>query len=105
MSQSTRLIKRRIRSSKNISQITKAMEMVSAAKMKRAQALAVNSRPYNEKMYQVITALSQKAKNHTEHFLFKDPRPDWDVKKEFRVLVILFSTDPRSGKMAQKYEC
>ncbi|KKU13500.1 MAG: ATP synthase gamma chain [Microgenomates group bacterium GW2011_GWC2_45_8] len=93
MSQSTRLIKRRIRSSKNISQITKAMEMVSAAKMKRAQALAVNSRPYNEKMYQVITALSQKAKNHTEHFLFKDPRPDWDVKKEFRVLVILFSTD------------
>lgn len=93
MSQSTRLIKRRIRSSKNISQITKAMEMVSAAKMKRAQTLAVNSRPYNEKMYQVITALSKKAKNQTEHFLFKDPRPNWDVKKEFQVLVILFSTD------------
>jgi len=93
MSQSTRLIKRRIKSSKNISQITKAMEMVSAAKMKRAQDLAVNSRPYNEKMYQVITSLSKKAKSQTEHFLLKDPRSGWDPKNEFQVLVILFSTD------------
>ncbi len=93
MSQSTRLIKRRIKSSKNISQITKAMEMVSAAKMKRAQALAVNSRPYNEKMYRVINSLAQKAKSQTEHFLFKDPRPHWDPEKEFQVLVVLFSTD------------
>lgn len=93
MSQSTRIIKRRIKSSKNISQITKAMEMVSAAKMKRAQTLAVNSRPYNEKMYQVITSLAQKAKSQTEHFLFKDPRSNWDLKKDFQVLVILFSTD------------
>ena len=93
MSQSTRLIKRRIKSSQNISQITKAMEMVSAAKMKRAQVLAVNSRPYNERMYQVITSLSKTAKNRTEHFLFKDPRPGWDDKKEFQILIVLFSTD------------
>lgn len=93
MSQSTRLIKRRIKSSKNISQITKAMEMVSAAKMKRAQTLAVNSRPYTERMYQVITSLSAKAKNQTEHFLFRDPRLNWDSKNQFTVLVVLFSTD------------
>ncbi|MBU2052007.1 ATP synthase F1 subunit gamma [Patescibacteria group bacterium] len=93
MSQSTRLIKRRIRSSQNISQITKAMEMVSAAKMKRAQALAVNSRPFSQKMYQVITSLSQKAKTQSEHFLLNDPRVGWDNKNEFSVLVVLFSTD------------
>lgn len=93
MSQSTRLIKRRIKSSQNISQITKAMEMVSAAKMKRAQAFAVNSRPYSEKMYQVITSLARQARRQTEHFLFKDPRPNWDKENEFKVLVILFSTD------------
>lgn len=93
MSQSTRLIKRRIKSSKNISQITKAMEMVSAAKMKRAQTLAVNSRPYTDRMYQVITSLSAKAKNQTEHFLFRDLRLNWDSKNEFTVLVVLFSTD------------
>ncbi|OIN89478.1 ATP synthase F1 subunit gamma [Candidatus Beckwithbacteria bacterium CG22_combo_CG10-13_8_21_14_all_01_47_9] len=93
MSQSTRLIKRRIKSSQNISQITKAMEMVSAAKMKRAQGLAVNSRPYTERMYQVITSLSQKAKSQTEHWLFKDPRQNFDPKNEFKVLIVLFSTD------------
>ena len=67
--------------------------MVSAAKMKRAQSLAVNSRPYTEKMYQVITSLSAKAKNQTEHWLFRDPRLNWDSKNQFSVLIVLFSTD------------
>lgn len=93
MSQSTRIIRRRIKSSQNISQITKAMEMVSAAKMRRAQSLAVNSRPYSEKMYQVITSLARKAKDQSDHFLFRDPRPDWDPAAEFNVLVVLLSTD------------
>jgi len=47
---STRLIKRRIKSAQNISQITKAMEMVSASKMKRAQQQALASRPYSGKL-------------------------------------------------------
>lgn len=93
MSQSTRLIKRRIKSSKNIAQITKAMEMVSAAKMKRAQTLAVDSRPYTEKMYEVINSLALRAKNQSDHYLFRDQRHDWDTKHEFKVLVVLFSTD------------
>ncbi len=93
MSQSTRIIKRRIKSSQNISQITKAMQMVSAAKMKKAQSLAVNSRPYTEKMYDVITSLAKRAKNQSEHFLFKDPRQGWDQKNEFTALIVLFSTD------------
>lgn len=43
---STKLIKQRIRSVKNTSQITKAMEVVSATKMRKSQAFALGARPY-----------------------------------------------------------
>jgi len=90
---STQIIKRRIKSSKNISQITKAMEMVSASKMKKAQDQALSSRPYNEKMSDVITALAKVAKDHVDHFLLKDPRVNWDPDQDFNILVVLLSTD------------
>lgn len=93
MSSSTRLIKRRIRSSKNIAQITKAMEMVSASKMRRAQEMALSSRPYADKMVEVITALAGKAKARFDHFLLTDPRPNWPLENEFQILVALLSTD------------
>ncbi|MBI2056152.1 MAG: ATP synthase F1 subunit gamma [Candidatus Sungbacteria bacterium] len=44
--QSTRDIKKRIRSVKNISQITKAMEVVSATKMRKSQEFAIRARPF-----------------------------------------------------------
>src|SRR5258708_9513391 len=56
---STREIRRRIRSVKNTSQITKAMEMVSAVKMRRAQELVAASRPYAEKMSELIGGLAR----------------------------------------------
>lgn len=56
---SAREIRRRIRSIKNTSQITKAMEMVSAVKMRRAQAMVLGTRPYAEKLQQLIAALAQ----------------------------------------------
>jgi len=90
---SDKLIKRRIKSSKNIAQITKAMEMVAASKMRRAQEMALASRPYSEKMVEIITALALKAKDQLNHFLLNDPREKWSEEKEFNVLVILFSTD------------
>lgn len=90
---SDKLIKRRIHSSKNISQITKAMEMVSASKMRRAQDMALSSRPYSEKMVEIITALAVRAKDQLDHFLLKDPRLGWPETQEFNLLVILFSTD------------
>lgn len=43
---SAKLIKQRIKSVRNISQITKAMEMVSAAKMRKSQEFAIKARPY-----------------------------------------------------------
>lgn len=54
-------IKRRIKSVKNTQQITKAMKMVSAAKLKRAQDEIVAARPYAEKMLALISSLASKA--------------------------------------------
>jgi F-type H+-transporting ATPase subunit gamma len=55
---STREIRRRIRSVRNISQITRAMEMVSAAKMRRAQQRVLASRPYADRLRAVIADLA-----------------------------------------------
>jgi len=90
---STRIIKRRIKSSKNISKITKAMEMVSASKMKTAQQMALSSRPYSEKMADIITSLAKVAKDQVDHFLLKDPRVNWPQEEKFNILVVLLSTD------------
>ncbi|RME83897.1 MAG: ATP synthase F1 subunit gamma [Caldilineae bacterium] len=51
-------IKRRIRSVKNISQVTRAMEAVSASKMRRAQAQVEATRPYARKAHEVLAFLS-----------------------------------------------
>src|SRR5258707_1929627 len=51
---STRDIRRRIRSVKNTAQITKAMQMVAASKMRRAQQAAVAGRPYATLMNEVL---------------------------------------------------
>jgi F-type H+-transporting ATPase subunit gamma len=51
-------IRKRIRSIRNISQITRAMEMVSASKMRRAQQRVLSSRPYAEQLEQMIGDLS-----------------------------------------------
>lgn len=50
-------IKRRIRSVKNTQQITKAMEMVAAAKLRRAQGAVVAARPYKAKLKEVLSRL------------------------------------------------
>lgn len=55
---SLRDIKRRIRSVKSTQQITKAMEMVAAAKLRKAQSRAERARPYAEKMELILSNLS-----------------------------------------------
>ncbi len=55
---SPRLLRRRIRSIQSTAKITKAMEMIAAAKMKRAQEQALHGRPYNSKIGQVIADLA-----------------------------------------------
>ena len=53
-------IKKRISSVKNTEQITKAMKMVAAAKLRRAQEAAVAARPYAEKLHTVMSNLAQR---------------------------------------------
>lgn len=55
---SIRDIKRRIRSVKNIGQVTKAMQMVAASKMRRAQEQALASRPYAAKAWEILMHLA-----------------------------------------------
>ena len=51
-------IKKRIGTVKNTQQITKAMKMVSAAKLRRAQEAVVAARPYADKMHDVLSSLA-----------------------------------------------
>ncbi len=55
---SSREIKRRIRSVKNVAQITRAMEMVAASKMRRAQRNVLAARPYADRMRDLIGELT-----------------------------------------------
>ncbi|MCE5300333.1 MAG: ATP synthase F1 subunit gamma [Spirochaetia bacterium] len=52
-----RTVRKRIKSARNIQQITKAMKMVSAAKLRKAQERIMNARPYAEKIEEVIDEL------------------------------------------------
>lgn len=60
---SIRELKRRIRSVKNISQVTRAMQMVAASKMRRAQDQAMASRAYAAKAWEILTHLNAQAGN------------------------------------------
>jgi F-type H+-transporting ATPase subunit gamma len=68
---STRDIRRRIKSVKNTRQITKAMELVAASKMKKAQASALAGRPYAELMAQMLAALATRVEELQHPFLAK----------------------------------
>jgi F-type H+-transporting ATPase subunit gamma len=58
---STRDIRRRIKSVKNTAQITKAMQMVAASKMRKAQQSAIAGRPYAEVMNNVLSEMAAAA--------------------------------------------
>lgn len=58
---SIRLLRGRIRSVKNIAQITKAMEMVAASKMKKAQVQALSGKLYAQKIYNMVMELGERS--------------------------------------------
>jgi len=66
---STRDIRRRIKSVKNTRQITKAMELVAASKMKKAQQAALAGRPYAELMARMLAALADRVDEAVHPFL------------------------------------
>ncbi len=70
---STRDIRRRIKSVKNTRQITKAMELVAASKMKKAQQAALGGQPYANLMAEMLAALSAQVDESTHPFLVERP--------------------------------
>ena len=80
---STRDIRRRIKSVKNTRQITKALELVAASKMKKAQSAALAGRPYAQLMADMLAALAGRVDESAHPFL---------VKREVRTRGILLVT-------------
>lgn len=71
---STKEIKTRIRSMESTKQITKAMEMVAASKLRRAQAQVMGSRPYFEILHQAITDISVSTQDFSSVYFQESPR-------------------------------
>src|SRR6266576_3544107 len=79
-------IRRRIKSVKNTQQITKAMKMVSAAKLKRAQDRVVTARPFANKMTEVLAGLADRTDENFHH-------PLLDARGDDRYLLVLVTAD------------
>ncbi len=78
-------IKKRIGSVKNTQQITKAMKMVAAAKLRRAQESAVAARPYAEKLHAVLSNLAKREESDAHALLSQ--------RGTGRALVVLMTAD------------
>ena len=79
-------IRRRIKSVKNTQQITKAMKMVSAAKLRRAQDRVVTARPFANKMSEVLGELAKRTSEDFHH-------PLLDLRGDQRYLLVLITAD------------
>jgi len=79
-------IRRRIKSVKNTQQITKAMKMVSASKLRRAQDRVVTARPFANKMTEVLGELAKRTDDEFHH-------PLLDLRGDERYLLILITAD------------
>ena len=79
---STKEIKNRIRSMESTKQITKAMEMVAASKLRRAQAQVVSSRPYFEILFSTINEIVDSNRDFSSPYLCKR-----EVKKTAYIVI------------------
>jgi F-type H+-transporting ATPase subunit gamma len=82
---SLKSIKKRISSTKSTRQITKAMKMVSAAKLRRAQEAVVAARPYANKVQQVIASLARRED--------QDAHPLLAQRGQGKALIVLITSD------------
>ncbi len=78
-------IRKRIGSVKNTQQITKAMKMVSAAKLRRAQEWAVQARPYAEKMTELLKNVAARVSSEAHPLL--------TGREEKKIDLVLFTSD------------
>lgn len=79
-------IRTRIASVKTTRQVTSAMKMVSAAKLKKAQDAILQIRPYAEKLHQILTSLSASLENVEDSVYTQSRNPE-------KILIILISSN------------
>lgn len=79
-------LKRRIQVAQNVSKTTRAMQMIAASKLKRAQEAALSARPYVEKLTQVTTNAAWKVEKENWHPYMKTNQSD-------KTLLIVISPD------------
>lgn len=79
-------IRTRIASVKTTRQVTSAMKMVSAAKLKKAQDAILQIRPYADKLYQILTSLSTSLENVEDSVYTQDRKPE-------KILVVLITSN------------
>jgi F-type H+-transporting ATPase subunit gamma len=82
-------IRRRVRSVKNTQQITKAMKMVSAAKLRKAQEKAVAARPYGKMLQQILANVAEAAANAGDG----ETPPLLMVRPEKKILLVVVTAD------------
>jgi F-type H+-transporting ATPase subunit gamma len=82
-----RKVKRRIKGVQNISKITRAMEMIAASKMRKAQERGLQGRPYSEKIQQVIADLAALNDSGQQHPLLQ--------RREVKKILIVHITPDR----------
>jgi F-type H+-transporting ATPase subunit gamma len=82
-------IRRRVRSVRNTQQITKAMKMISAAKLRRAQDRALGARPYGAMLRQILENVAEAATQNPD----VAAHPLLAVRPEKRVLVVVVTAD------------
>lgn len=93
MPQSSREIRRRIKSVKNIGQITKAMELVSASKMRKAQNAASASRPYSQLSSELLKNLMDKISPDVHPLMKRIMNEDEPVTPKHKALIVLITSD------------
>jgi F-type H+-transporting ATPase subunit gamma len=105
---STRDIKRRQKSVSNTKQVTKAMEMVAASKMRKSQTVALKSRPYAQHALSILSQIKQRQSEIKNIFLTQ--------RTSKKILLIIVTSDKglcgglnsavikESSKVIQKYQ-
>lgn len=79
-----RAVRKKIKSVSSVKKITGAMEMVSVIKMKKAQNAAIESKPYQENLEEIIKETTARVEEVTSVLLKK---PDANLKKELSIVI------------------
>ncbi len=83
---STQAIRRRIRSARNVAQITRAVQLVASSRMRRAQERVAQSRPYAEQLQKLLSRVATQADG-------LDDQPLMQAREVKRALIVLVTPD------------